>query len=124
MTIEIENKLKALQVRRTKAAIKSKELDILRRETQKEYDKAITTLTKLEKQIQNLTSKQKNIIISEHAILRFIERAMSFNIEEIKAIILPGSVKQIINEFGDGDYPIDNGHHKVVVKNGVIITVI
>ena len=60
--------------------------------------------------------------ISDHAIVRYLERVKGMDIEAIKKEILPPHVHADTKVMGNGYYPV-NGKHKVRVKNGVVITV-
>ena len=63
------------------------------------------------------------ITVCEHAVIRYLERAMFVDIEEIKAKILTKDLECQILALGNGKYPIGNGL-KAVVKNNTIITVV
>jgi predicted nuclease with TOPRIM domain len=98
-------------------------LEYLKKE-KSQLDKDLTLKTeeikKLKKEIASL--KEKEIIVSEHAILRYIERIIGINIDTIKEKILTENIRIQIQEFGNGSY--SNGEFKVVVKDNVIVTVI
>lgn len=67
--------------------------------------------------------KQPNgIYVSDHAVLRFIERVMGFDTEMVKERILTKELKKIIHINGDGHYPVED--FKVVVKGKTIATII
>lgn len=66
---------------------------------------------------------KKPLQVSDHAVLRYIERVMEIDIEKIKAIILSDRAKAFAdNGFGDGTFP--NGDHRAVVKDKMIVTVL
>ena len=81
------------------------------------------TLLELEVE-RNLTelALSKSIIVTDHAIIKYLERIKSMNIEEIKGIILTPKLEEVIMVTGDGEYP--NGDFKLVVRNNAVITVI
>ncbi len=75
-------------------------------------------LYKLQKEL-----KDKNeVIITDHAILRFLERTKSINLLEVKNKILSDNVKKAIETLGSGKFPIDDV--VLVVKDKVIVTVL
>lgn len=81
--------------------------------------------TKALNDIKNKIKKvedNSNIMISDHAILRYLERVMGIDIEMIKKEILPEKSKQTIQTLGNGTYPINN-KYKIVVKNNTIVTI-
>ncbi len=63
-----------------------------------------------------------NVTVSEHAILRYVERVLNIDIEAIKAKILQPQIKEQIQTLGNGTYPV-NGEFKVRVRNNVIVTI-
>lgn len=78
-------------------------------------------IERVERQIANITLKK--VIISEHAILRYLERVQGIDIEGIKGMILSNTrIENAIITCGTGTYPIQGGRIKVV--NNIITTVI
>jgi hypothetical protein len=78
-------------------------------------------------EIQSLTDKLKemnkgDIKITEHAILRYIERVLGINIEQIEKSILEELDLETIEKIGNGTYPVRD--FNVVIKENFIITVI
>lgn len=68
-------------------------------------------------------ASRKNLIISEHAIIRYLERVKQLDLEQIKNEILTEENKTLMKNLGDGKYPIKNTKHRAVLKDGVIVTV-
>jgi chromosome segregation ATPase len=62
------------------------------------------------------------ITVSEHAVLRYLERVQGIDISSIKETILNDQIKEQIQTLGNGVYP--NNGFRVRVKNNVIVTVI
>jgi len=73
---------------------------------------------KISKQIRDLKNMNKEVIVSEHATLRYITRVMGIDVEKLRTKILPNGTTGII----DGKYPIGDGFVSVV-KNNVVVTV-
>ncbi len=97
-------------------AIQDQKLDITRR-----YNSKAQELDKAKGDLKKLTNKA-NIIVSEHAILRYLERVKEINIDEIKSAILTKSFLYLYDQLGtDGEYP--NGEVQLVVKQGVVTTI-
>lgn len=76
---------------------------------------------KLKKELSDLA--EKDIVVTEHAILRYLEYVEGLNIEEIKEKILNPTVKSYIKKFPSGKFPNEELGLKLVVKNRVITTV-
>lgn len=77
-----------------------------------EYKEALDRLEFLNQTVQ----------ISEHALLRFIERTGMIDTEAMKKRILPDDMIENIKVIGSGKYPHPDGV-SLVVKNNVVITV-
>ena len=78
-------------------------------------------------EIQELTEKLKDmnkgdIKITEHAMLRYVERVLGIDIEQIEKSILEELNLETIEKLGNGTYPVRN--FNVVIKENFIITVI
>ena len=82
---KIESEISALK---TDLGIKNKELDSKKK-----------SLKELQLKIQNLKNS-KNVIVSEHAILRYFERVLGFDLEDIQKKILTDSVHGLIEKIG------------------------
>jgi hypothetical protein len=68
----------------------------------------------------------REIVVSEHAILRYLERVAGVNLDEVREKILSPSVRKYIDELGSGKFPqngSETGKYRVVVKNRVVTTV-
>lgn len=76
----------------------------------------------LQAELDKLTNK-KTIRVSEHALLRYLERVKDINLEEIEAEIISEEVQAMVDTLGgNGNYPCRN--YKVCLKNFVVTTVI
>ena len=65
----------------------------------------------------------KNIGVTDHAVVRFFERVLGFDISEIESAILTSEVlMHVKNLGGDGHFPNEN--FKVVMKGYKVLTVI
>lgn len=122
--------LKQLQTRLTAL---EQELNDAKR-GQKDANKAVSDIqSKISQVKQNMEKlKQKDIIVSEHALLRYFERVLGYDLEEIKAGILGGKTHDLIDQFNSGKFPQtmpppSNGQagesFRLVVKNRVVTTI-
>ena len=64
------------------------------------------------------------ISISDHAIVRYMERVYGLNIDDLKAEMITPQIMVSIGALGDGRYPVGNGNaaqcHAIVVNNTVV----
>lgn len=67
--------------------------------------------------------KPKNLRVSDHAIIRFLERVKKMEREEFEKEILDEKLIKIIKTLGDGEFPLSNGRNIAVVKCGVVVTI-
>lgn len=66
--------------------------------------------------------KKQEITISDHAMVRYLERVKGIDIEEIRKEILTENVLDLIKTLGDnGSYP--NKNFKLVVRNKNVVTI-
>jgi len=79
-------------------------------------------LGSIRSQIEKLTRKKKAVVVSEHAILRYLERVKGVDIEAAKKEILPAAVAGVAAELGTGEFPV--GTHSVKVKDSVVVTIL
>jgi len=102
--------------------LKLKGLGLLTQKTaiQEEIDKCQAAIIATEKEIYKLESIGP--IVSEHAILRYLERIMNIDISEIKDKILDGGIYEQVKTLSSGHFVSANGF-KVVSRNNVIVTV-
>lgn len=122
MSLKNSQELKQLQSRKIKLEAEAQTLLEESKDYQRKYSKVCSQVYDIEKQIDGL--KEKYIIITEHAILRYLERVEGFDMEKVKASILPNDVKTQIKAFnGNGKYPIGSGF-QIVVKDGSIVSVV
>jgi len=69
--------------------------------------------------------KPKELIVSEHAILRYMERIEGVNIERVRKILLDPQIVNCHKKLGNnGEYPSTDSRFSVKIKNNVITTVI
>ena len=90
---------------------------------QKEYESKKRIIDELQIKITRLEKPTKPEV-SEHAILRYVERVLNVDIEHIKKEILSEEVLDMVTELGgNGGYPNKIGY-KVVMKDNVVVTIV
>lgn len=123
MTIKDSTTLKGLETKyksiETKRNLVIKEID----EKQSEASKLRKEMGQIKQQMDNLKSKAEgNIVVSEHAMLRYIERVLGINLDELQQKILSDSEAKIVSAMGNCTYPRDG--FKIKIQNGTVVTVI
>lgn len=66
--------------------------------------------------------KAERIKITDHALLRYIERMLGIDVDKIRNEIINDKTRYQVYILGDGKYPVDNNHF-AVIKNNTLITV-
>lgn len=82
------------------------------------------TMDSLQKRIQQLEFENSELMVTEHAVLRYIERELSdfIDLDEIRKSIVE-SVREPHERLGNGKYPIQNSSVRAVVRNNAVVTV-
>jgi uncharacterized protein YydD (DUF2326 family) len=111
---------KSLQVKKTK--IQGEIIDL--RKTLKELDKQLGERERAFDQVQRELDAvlKNNPVISEHAMLRYVERFLGVNLKEIEKDILSEETLKIINKISSGKIPYKKDH-VLIVKNKTIVTI-
>lgn len=104
----------------------SKKIAELRKEALeiRKSGKNIKQALKLDKEADRLAAKYSKLVngltISDHALLRYIERIMGVDVQTIKGNIINKVAKY---NFGNGRYPIGDNKY-VILKDKTIVTVV
>ena len=121
LAIKEKEELKKLQ----SLLIKQKsEIDLIRRERQlinERLSLAERNLRNTEEELKKLKTGNK-IIVSEHAVLRYLERTMELDLKAVENEILTEETVKQYRILGNGKYPVSNGC-KAVIKDNVVLTI-
>jgi len=115
-------KIKNLQVLITKKELEQERLKDEFNALQSRRDKLSNQIKKYKEEIESLKSSTDSIIVSEHAILRYLQRVYELDIAKIEAEIVSPKLYSQVKEYGSGTYHSDGFSIKVV--DGVVVTVI
>lgn len=76
--------------------------------------------------VLNQQLKEATVVptVSEHAILRYLERVLGLDMEEVKESILPPASRQLVEHYRSGKFPTGEEGVHAVVKNGVVVTIL
>lgn len=64
--------------------------------------------------------KKQALEVTDHAVVRYIQRVKKVDVNSIKREILKGIVVPH-KTLGNGDYPIEN--KRAIVRNGKVVTI-
>lgn len=109
------------------------ELEILKVESEskiEELEREIKRLRKIKTECEvelkttkkRITDMNSDVTITDHAVIRYFERKLGYDVESLRKIILPDEIKEQVRTLGNGEYPV-NGF-KIVVKNKRVVTVV
>lgn len=121
MSVKAHEELKGLQTQRDKLKATIKGLRGQSTDLNTEINQKNQKLKNIEKKINEIENSNSEIVITEHARLRYIERVIGINLEELDAKIIDEATKDIVKKMGSGTYPV--GGHQIVVKKNTIVTV-
>lgn len=116
------SELKRLQKLESELETKIKKLKL----QQAHFNRQITPLVD---QLKELRAKLKHkkpdtIKVSDHAIVRYLERVEHINMDDIKLQIVNPDNQKAINVLGDGIYPLKkHSHIRIVVQDNTVVTV-
>lgn len=105
-----------------KAVMETEKLKEQQKDIADRLQKDKSTLSKINQDIDRIKGHGGKLVVSEHAILRYFERVMKFDIEEIKKKILPDEQENQIKVLGSGTFSVET--HRLKVRNGVVITIL
>ena len=75
----------------------------------------------LQKRIDDIKTGD-DIVVSEHAYLRYIERVLGMNLGDLANEIVPDTAKQLIKTFKSGR--VDCTSHTLIVEKGVVVSIV
>lgn len=120
MAVNDSQKLKRLQTDKAETNNQLQDLRQTQQTLNEQASKLTLRLKSINKDIEKLT--KKDVVVSEHALLRYIERVYGIDLEEIKEEILGDGRRSMIEFAKNGKFKIKD-KHELVVKNSVVITI-
>lgn len=122
MSIENSHRLKQLQSRRSKLLVELEQTGQELKRHQARKDELAQTLASVEGQIKNLT--ESGPVVSEHAILRYLQRVKGVDIDSVRREIMSERTAEVINTLDSCQrLPIGDGV-ALVVENRRVVSVI
>lgn len=106
------------------------ELNLKKKEVQLELDNQSRIMANFEKREEALLrqlaklSSANDLIVSDHAIVRYLERVLGYELEVLRAQILTDELKSFAKNFkGNGKFPFGDKHQfQAVIKNNIVVT--
>jgi hypothetical protein len=120
-TLDKERRIKGLnsQLSKLKGDIESKKLEISN--AQKELNVKLKLANNIKEELESIKYNGE-IRVTEHALLRYFERVLGFDLKEISNQMITEDLKSKIEVLGKTlEYPM--GDVTAVVKNNAIVTI-
>lgn len=114
------HELKQLQTQLTKAKAESTVKAEGLKRAQSENDRAKSYVQSLEKKLAEAVLANQDPVVSEHALLRFIERIYGVDLDEVRNKILTPTTIKALKVMGSGSFPLEAGGRAVVRGNTII----
>lgn len=102
-------------------------------EVSREYNAAKQRLESVQRRVDKIKADIQAIkttataapIVTEHAMMRFVQRVLGITNDELVARIVPPDTMALIKQIQSGKIPVNDPMvpFRLVVKNGVVITV-
>ena len=113
------NNLKALHTKKSGLEQEVAKLNKQQKKLTNEIAIKLSQLNNTKKKIDEIGSQ--GIVVSEHAILRYLQRVKSMDIEALSEEIVPKRTSCLIQKSGSGRYEVDD--YILIVNNGVVTTI-
>ena len=121
MAIKGKEELKKLNTLQVKLQSEIQAIKIEREILNNKLQSAERNLGKIREEIKKLKEGNK-IIVSEHAMLRYIERVLGIDLKGIEKRILTDEVKEQYKIVGNGRFPI-NDEFRALIRDNVVVTI-
>ena len=121
MAIKGKEELKKLNTLQVKLQSEIEAIKIEREILNNKLQNAERNLGKIREEIKKLKEGNK-IIVSEHAMLRYIERVLGIDLKEIERRILTDEVKEQYKIVGNGRFPI-NDEFRALIRDNIVVTI-
>lgn len=94
------------------------------RQINRDIDVAVKKIRSIETEIESIKKNSTGVIISDHAIVRYVERVIGIDIDKIKQEICPESTMQNIKVLGNGTYGVNDNEFSIKVRDGTVVTLV
>lgn len=115
--------LKQLETRATKLQVERDAVFDEISELSARLNDTDSRLSVIRRKIDHLKTRNETPMVTEHAMLRYLERAKGVDRDEVSAEILSPKTIEQIRTLGSGKYPIGDGL-RAVVKGNTVVSII
>lgn len=119
--VALGHDLKQLKTRLAKLETELSEAQATASEAQKQAALVRQRRDELKKAVETYGVRADKVVVSEHAMLRYIERVMGLDLEKLKAEMVPPGTAAAIATFKSGKFPTPTC--RLVVKESTVVTV-
>jgi hypothetical protein len=123
VSVKDTTELKALRSRRDEAIALANQAKQRMTDAQRDYQEKKSKADGLGDRIRELEAVDSGIVVSEHAYLRWFERALGFDLAEVKKQMLSERVETMIQAMRTCHVKMGNGL-TLVVKDKTIVSVV
>ena len=116
-------KIKQYQTLIAKVKLERDQLTQEYRALQSKMDKANNLIKRYEDELVKLKDSSGALIVSEHAMLRYLERVYKLDLFKIESEIASQELLNKVQELGSGTYSCDESYSAKVV-DGVVVTIL
>lgn len=114
--------LKGFQTQKTKLEAELKVIENEERLVIEKKKLIKNKIKELNKKIDDLKNNSSEIIVSEHALLRYVEIKLGIDLEQVKKEILTEKVLEFIKTLGNVTIPTED--FKIKVRDRTIVTLL
>ena len=116
-------KIKQYQTLISKAKLDKEQLTEEYRALQSKMDKASGLIKRYQGELEKVVATSSSLIVSEHAMLRYLERVYKLDLLKIEQEIASKNLYVQVEALGNGTYSCDESY-SVKVVDGVIVTIL
>ena len=117
------SRIKELESRKRRLEDTIRRLRADKSEISKEIGIKESSLRSIDQQLDRIRNASGSVVVTEHAILRYLERVEGIDIEAVKNRMVSESAQRQIKNLGSGVFPVGSSH-KLRVRKGHIVTVL
>lgn len=122
-TVQTAQELKGLQTQLAKARAEEATLKTEAAALQRKHTHARQAVQALERRIEELSRTAPEPTVSEHAMLRYLERVKGVDMEAVRQEILGNGTAEAITFAGNGRIKKGGTDITLIVQNSVVVTV-